>query len=179
MLALVPAAFFAIEISGSYSTFQKWSAEGPIAVQGRYIYGGIAAVAALTALGWHKLIRPRLYPSLALVVGVGAAVTNFTVWLLILRSWYAPSGDHGLLSASRAGFHSLLRWSPVPDAITILLVVVAPIVTGALTVVVLAGDRFREQSRIASGRGAEDDQPAPAPGSNTSPMAKSTTAPSG
>jgi small subunit ribosomal protein S36 len=138
LLGLVPAAFFAIEISGSYSTFQKWSTNGPIAVQGRYIYGGIVAAAALIAVGWHKLIRPRLYPRLALITCVGAAATNFTVWLLILRSWYAPSGDHGLISASRAGFHSLLRWSPVPDAVTILLVAIGPAVTGVMAVAVLA-----------------------------------------
>lgn len=147
LLALVPAAYFAIEISGSYSTFRKWSTGGPIAVQGRYIYGGIVVAAALTAVGWHKLIRPRLYPRLALLVGVGAVATNFTVWLLILRSWYAPAGDDGLLTESRAGLHSLLRWSPVPEPVTILLVVIGPAVTGLLAVAVLARDQIAERPR--------------------------------
>ena len=152
LLALVPAAYFAIEISGSYSTFRKWSTHGPIAVQGRYIYGGVVAGAALTALGWHKLIRPRLYPRLALIVCAGAVATNFTVWLLILRSWYAPSGDDGLLSGTRAGLHSLLRWSPVPEPVTVLLVLIAPAVTGVLSVAVLAGHRYLEKPEIPARR---------------------------
>ena len=138
VLALVPLAYFAIEIEGSYSDFRKWSMHGPDAVQGRYIYGGIVAGATLFAIGWYKLLRPRFHLRLALLTVAGALLTNATVWFLIIRSWYQSTTDQGYVSGFGDGFRAVLRWSPVPTPVTILLVVVAPAATGAACLIAVA-----------------------------------------
>ena len=164
VLSLVPVAYFAIEMEGSYSDFKKWSTHGPDAVQGRYIYGGIAVAGALFAIGWYKLLRPRFHMRLSLLIVAGAILTNAAVWLLILRSWYQPSSNQGYLSGTADGLHSLLRWSPVPSSITILLVVVAPVSTGVASLVAVArlprssGDQSDNHPHAASsdaGRGRD------------------------
>jgi hypothetical protein len=138
VMALVPLAFLAIEMEGSYSDFKKWSTHGPDAVQGRYIYGGIVAAGSLFAIGWYKLLRPRFHLRLSLLTVIGALLTNATVWFLIIRSWYQAAGDQGYVSGLGDGFRAVLRWSPVPTPITILLVLLAPAATGAACLIAVA-----------------------------------------
>jgi 4-amino-4-deoxy-L-arabinose transferase-like glycosyltransferase len=135
VLALVPVAYFAITSAGSYRTFENWSRIGPQAEQGRYIYAGIVAIAVLFAYGWFQLGRPRLHARFTPLVVVGAIATNAVVWLMLLRSWYMPITDRGYVSGTIRAFHALVRWSPVPSWVTILVVGVLPIVTSVACIV--------------------------------------------
>jgi len=142
VLAAVPALIALVVASGSYATFRHWS-HGTHGSQGRYLFPAMAAIAALSAIGWCQLIQPRFRALLSPFVVVGALFTNAAVWLLILRSWYesttAGSGFEGL----RYALDSLLRWSPLPWVLTILLVIVLPTVSGIMCLVVVARDALR------------------------------------
>jgi hypothetical protein len=126
VMALVPAAYVAIDAEGSYSDFHKWSHDGIQAAQGRYIYGGIVALAALFALGCYKLLRPRLHGRMPILVVAGAIVTNAIAWWLLLRSWYQAPSDQAYVGGTVDGLRTLLRWSPVSEAVTVLLVLALP-----------------------------------------------------
>jgi 4-amino-4-deoxy-L-arabinose transferase-like glycosyltransferase len=111
---------------GSYGTFASWSTTVRSS-QGRYLYHVMLAVSVLATIGWLKILQPRLRGYLLGIVTVGAFLTNFAVWFMVLRTWYG----HGPSPA----FHSLLRWSPVPSALTVLLVAILPLVAGVAAVV--------------------------------------------
>ena len=126
---------------GSFQTYAKWS-NALSGVQGRYIYSGITAIASVAAVGWLQLSRPRAHAMFAPVVVIGAVVTNAAVWILILRSWYAPAA-----AASSRGFvgsaHALFRWSPLPSAVTLVLVFVLPTLAAVATILVVVQESRR------------------------------------
>jgi 4-amino-4-deoxy-L-arabinose transferase-like glycosyltransferase len=130
LLAAVPILTIFVVAAGSFATFRHWATE-LTGAQGRYIYHTIVAVAALASLGWARLTSGRLPRATVPVVMLAAALTNAVAWIAILRGWYAPSGD-GFAGGIDSGWHALLRWSPVPDAVTILLVGVLPIASSVL-----------------------------------------------
>lgn len=143
VLALVPLAFFALTFQGSYNTFRQWAHDGVRSSSGRYIYPGIVVIGALFAIGWSQILRPRFLGRLPLYVAAGALATNAAVWLLILRSWYGPATDKGFVTGTHHAFGALLRWSPLPDAMTVLLVLALPLAAGAVCLAVLAREARR------------------------------------
>jgi hypothetical protein len=130
ILGLGPLAYFAITFEGSYSAFREWAHDGVRADQGRYIYGGIVVIAVLSAVGWFSLVRPRFHRRLAPIALCGAILTNGATWLLILRSWYQPVGDPSYGSGTEKALGALLRWSPLPVGLTILVVFILPCLAG-------------------------------------------------
>jgi 4-amino-4-deoxy-L-arabinose transferase-like glycosyltransferase len=142
VLAAFPVAVFLIVAEGSYSTNKEWS--GIVAAaQGRYIYPCFTALSALAILGLQRVVKGKStawLPMLALVAGL---VTNAAAWLIILRSWYKPQGASSTIGGLHQSISSLLRWSPLPDAMTVLLVVVLP-VTAAVGTLIVCLRRTRE-----------------------------------
>jgi small subunit ribosomal protein S36 len=140
VLVAVPVIFFLLALTGSYGAFHKWAHDGVRSNQGRYIYGGVVALSALFAVGWFRLVRPRFHGRIAFLVAVGAVVTNAATWLLILRSWYQPANNSGYGSGTREAVAALLRWSPLPDGLTVLFVFVLPVVAAVGCLLVLGAD---------------------------------------
>jgi hypothetical protein len=86
----------------------------------------MTVLAALATIGWLRILQPRVHHFLLPATVVGAVATNLAVWLMLLRSWYAPGlGD---------ALHGLFRWSPLPYAFTVLFVVVLPSVASVIAV---------------------------------------------
>lgn len=102
-------------------------------VQGRYLYGGIVGIAALAALGWSRLAGrwARLLPPVVLTVGI---LTQAGAWLLLVRDWWSPRGNGSVTRRLLEGFGGIRRWSPWPDAVT-----VVPFVLAGATAVALLG----------------------------------------
>jgi 4-amino-4-deoxy-L-arabinose transferase-like glycosyltransferase len=140
VMALVPVAYLGIDIDGSYSDFHKWSHDGIQAAQGRYIYGGVVAFGALFTLGCYKFLRPRLHARIPLIVVAGAVVTNGVAWWLLLRSWYQSASDQAYVGGTVDGLRTLFRWSPLPEGVTVLLILVAPILASVGALVSLSMD---------------------------------------
>jgi 4-amino-4-deoxy-L-arabinose transferase-like glycosyltransferase len=111
---------------GSYGLFVHWST-AVRASQGRYLYYVITAIAALATSGWLRILQPRLRAYLLPVTVWGAVITNLAVWFMFLRTWYG----HGVTLA----FHTLLRWSPLPSALTVALVVFLPVIASVAALV--------------------------------------------
>ena len=131
VLAAAPVLTLLVVAEGSFSDFRRWS-NYTHGSQGRYLYPAVVAVAALAAAGWYHLLQPRVRPWLGPLTLAGAVVTNFAAWLLIVHSWYATSpGVSGLMD----GMHGLLRWSPLPGALTLLFVVALPVAASVAALV--------------------------------------------
>ncbi|MDQ2755341.1 MAG: hypothetical protein M3Y71_02065 [Actinomycetota bacterium] len=129
---------FVVVGAGSQATNSKWSFI-IAGAQGRYVYHLVIVLAAVSVLGWVRVLRPAALPLLAPVVLIGGLVTTVTAWVFVIEQWYTPlkgSGPGTLVS----GLHGLLRWSPLPSAPTLLLVVVLPAVTSIVALVVLVLD---------------------------------------
>ncbi|MEO3938368.1 hypothetical protein V3N99_16640 [Dermatophilaceae bacterium Soc4.6] len=129
---------FAVVGAGSLAANQKWS-NVISGAQGRYVYHLVVVLAAVSVLGWVRVLRPASLPLLAPVVLIGGLVTTVAAWVFILEQWYTPlkgSGPGTLLS----GVHGLLRWSPLPSTVTVLLVFVLPTVASLFALVVLVRD---------------------------------------
>jgi 4-amino-4-deoxy-L-arabinose transferase-like glycosyltransferase len=139
-----------VDAAGSFSTFRHWSLTVQGA-QGRYIYQTVVAIAALTAIGLFELLRPRVLRHLIALGLVAAVLTNGAAWLLLLRTVYGPPGasfPRGLGGAVR----TLTDWSPLPAAVTWLLVIVAPVALSVTTIVMAVRDARRD---VGSGRAAQ------------------------
>ena len=123
------AGTLAIAGFGSYETYSAWSAQ-VVGTSGRYLYPTVVAVAAMAALGWHLVLRPRVMRFLVPVVAVGAVATNAVTWLFVVRYWYGPDGEgwQQILDSVRV----FLTWSPLPEWATVFVVVVVPVVTSAV-----------------------------------------------
>jgi 4-amino-4-deoxy-L-arabinose transferase-like glycosyltransferase len=143
LLATQTLTFF-VAASGSFAHYRHYAVEEvPRASQGRYLYQTIVVVAALATVGWFAVLRPRIRPLVAPVVLAAGAVLNALVWMMILRSWYAPRERASIFGKTIDGVHSLLRFSPLPSLLTLLLVAVLPTVACiAALIAVLRDTRF-------------------------------------
>jgi hypothetical protein len=140
VLFTAPVLTVAGVAASSYSGFHKWSS-AVRGSQGRYVYHLVVVLAALIAIGWVRLVQPRLAAGLTPIVVIAALVTNAGAWFVVLRSWYQPKAG-GVAD----GVHSLLRWSPLPSAVTVALVVVLPVGAGVAAVVATLGEARRLRS---------------------------------
>ncbi len=138
VIAAFPVAVFLVVAEGSYSTNKEWS--GIVAAaQGRYLYPCFTALSALAVWGVQRVVKGRStvwLPMLAIAAGL---LTNAAAWLIILRSWYKPAGASSTIGGIHQSFSSLVRWSPLPETMTVLLVVVLPIVAAVGTLIVCFG----------------------------------------
>lgn len=84
---------------------------GEVGVHGRYLYGAVAGLAVVAAVGFRKLLpgSARWLPALAVVVVV--AVQGWAFWLVFTDFW-APGG------AVSSGLDALLAVSPWPPVVT-------------------------------------------------------------
>jgi 4-amino-4-deoxy-L-arabinose transferase-like glycosyltransferase len=139
LLAAMPVLVIGVVAGGSFATFRHWS-HGTHASQGRYIYPTIVVIAALATIGWLRILQPRIGAVLLPIGVVGALLTNAAAWLLILRSWYEPTSGGSGLSGLHAAFASLLRWSPIPSAMTVWFVVVLPVLAGVICMIAVSRD---------------------------------------
>jgi 4-amino-4-deoxy-L-arabinose transferase-like glycosyltransferase len=152
VLISAPVLTVLVVADGSFSTYEHWS-NALAGVQGRYLYGALVAVAALATIGWIQMTHRRVHAVFIPVVLVGAILTNATVWNMILRSWYEPLRGAGPVAGMKTAIHALLRWSPLPSAVTLLLVILAPAALSLVTVV--ATIRDARQLHRTLGRDAE------------------------
>lgn len=133
---------FLVIAENSFSANRIWS-HVFAGIQGRYVYQTVVGIAALTAIGWEHLLRPRAWHLTLPFVLVGAIITNATAWVLILRSWYQPATGLPAVRGLLAALHTLLRISPVPSVVTILLVGVGPLLISLLAAAwVLIGNSY-------------------------------------
>ena len=160
VLLIAPVLTVAGVAASSYSGFHKWSS-AVRGSQGRYVYHLVVVLAALIAIGWIRLVQPRLAPALTPIVMAAALVTNAGAWFIVLRSWYQPKAG-GFTDA----VHSLLRWSPVPSVLPIALVVIVPIIAGVAALIATVVDARRLRGELLTAIRTE--QPT-APQSPTSP----------
>jgi small subunit ribosomal protein S36 len=102
------------------------------ATQGRYLFAGIAALAALAAIGLARM-SGRLLPRLpVLVFGAGAVLQLATLALAVRRYWAGGGIDR---------LRALVAFSPLPDAVTVALLALAPLcVMATLVSLWRAGD---------------------------------------
>jgi 4-amino-4-deoxy-L-arabinose transferase-like glycosyltransferase len=152
LLVLVAAPVLSVLVvaEGSYSTFRHWS-NGTHGTQGRYLYQTIVVIAALATIGWVEVLQPRARAALIPLTVVGAVATNAAVWVMLLRSWYQPATGLSALHGFTVAVHGLLRWSPLPSLVTLLLVGVLPTAFTVVTVVSVVRDAMR-----TSGAGVGD-----------------------
>jgi hypothetical protein len=69
---------------------------------------------------------------------------------MILRNWYAPKPT-GVWRQTLDGFHALLRWSPLPSLLTVLLTVVLPVAAGATALTAVIRDARADRDGTANG----------------------------
>lgn len=137
----IPVLTFLVVAAGSFGQYRNSElAEVPRATQGRYLYHAIVVAAVLATVGWFSVLRPRIRPLVAPVVFGAGAIISASVWMMLLRGWYAPATQVSILRKTLNGVHSLLRFSPLPSAVTIMLTAVLPIVSCAAALVALIRD---------------------------------------
>ena len=134
ILLAVPLLAFLIVAGGSFADYRHYSTIA--GAQGRYIYHGIVVLAALSAIGWARLIGPRVGAWVIPAVVLAALVTEAGAWGGILLTWYAPDRP-GSLSRMTEGVSSLLRWSPLPVPLTVLFTAVLPVLAGLSMIAML------------------------------------------
>jgi 4-amino-4-deoxy-L-arabinose transferase-like glycosyltransferase len=139
VLISAPVLTALVVTEGSFSTNERWSTV-VAGAQGRYLYSTVVAVATLATVGWIQLTHRRVHAVFIPVVVVGAVLTNATAWIMILRSWYRPIADAGPIAGMRTATHALLRWSPLPSTVTLLLVILVPAALSLITVVATIRD---------------------------------------
>ena len=104
------------------------------ATQGRYLFAGIAALAALAALGSARITggRDRYLP---LAVLAGALALQATMFVIAVdRYWAGPGLDR---------LRALGAFSPLPGPVTAALLVLVPITSAAALVALRPGASFR------------------------------------
>jgi hypothetical protein len=131
LLVAIPIFTIFVVAVGAFGTYRHWS-HSLGADQGRYIYNAFVAIAALTAIGWMRVLDRQISAALGPIVFIGAVATNLAAWVLMLGSWYEPVSQASTLGGLRGGVDSLLRWSPLPDGFTLVFVVVLPVLTGLI-----------------------------------------------
>jgi small subunit ribosomal protein S36 len=95
-------------------SYQRYEGPGTeVGVHGRYLYGAVAGLAAVAAVGYRRLLagHARWLPALAVLAAV--AVQAWALWLVFTDLW-APGG------ALSAGLGALLAVSPWPPVVTAL-----------------------------------------------------------
>jgi 4-amino-4-deoxy-L-arabinose transferase-like glycosyltransferase len=137
---------FVAVTASSWSQFHKWSSEVR-GVQGRYVYHTVVAIAALAVIGWTRFASRRVLSYAVVIVLLAALATQVLAWFAVVRRWYQPLPGSGNVVD---GLHGVLRWSPVPEPITVLFVFVTPVLAGALALWFVARDSLPRTSRHAS-----------------------------
>lgn len=156
MMLAVPALASLLAMWGSWQSYARW--DGLIsAAQGRYLYHGVVAFAAVLVVGLGRLLRSRAHRPCTIAILASAALLNFSVWGMILRSWYAADQVPDLLGDTLDGFRSFLRWSPFSSVVSVVLVLLLPGVT-ALVALVLTVRATRPELDAPAGEvaGAQD-----------------------
>ncbi|MCW2523657.1 MAG: Small subunit ribosomal protein [Frankiales bacterium] len=127
LLLLLSVLFtFGVLIQNSWSLYSTHSKIGVQAAQGRYLYHLIVALAAVAAVGWAAVLRPRITNVVAYGVLLLGLVTNASAWFMILDTWYSGGPVHLSLKLRNA-VHGLFRWSPVPKPLTAAVFVVVAV----------------------------------------------------
>lgn len=130
VLTAAPMLTIAVVARGSLDAWTV-KATGPMAAQGRYVYHLLVGVGAVVAAGCARVLRPEVLSRLPLVVLIGGLITQVLSWVAVLENWY------GLESRLYSGIRALVRWSPVPGEISLLLVAVLPTVAAVVAMAML------------------------------------------
>jgi 4-amino-4-deoxy-L-arabinose transferase-like glycosyltransferase len=149
VLAAVPVLSVAVVAAGSYGAYVHHANLPPQASQGRYVYQAIVVSCALGAVGFCAVLERRAQAWITPILLTLALVVNATSWGLILRSWYAASSSAPLLRKTLNGFHALLGFSPLPEVVVALGVLVAPVALGVATLVATVRDARRLSAPVA------------------------------
>jgi hypothetical protein len=147
LLTATVALTVGVVAEGSYSTFHTWSS-AVRGTQGRYLYHVIVVIAAFAALGWARIVKPGIRPILVPTVVAAAVLTNALSWVVLLRSWYGLNVNS--LAGLKGTVHGLLRWSPVPSPLTVLVVGLLPVAASILSVTLLTRDARRLSAGITA-----------------------------
>jgi small subunit ribosomal protein S36 len=119
--------FVAVQAASSYKTFAA-----PAFIQGRYLFGGVAGVAVLMAVGVSTLGRRVVRAAPLLALGAAVTVQLVAVHQILGFYWGPPNG--GLKDQLR----SLSAWSPWPPPLLAGLAVAGAILLLLLLVAVVA-----------------------------------------
>lgn len=103
------------------------------ALQGRYLFPGVVALAAIVAIGLHRALGRNGSWLPLLTVGAAAVIQGFAV-TRIMGSFWGPEGA-SIVERVRA----MLAWSPWPAAVVLAVLLAVPVL-GALTFVQLRRD---------------------------------------
>lgn len=103
------------------------------ALQGRYLFPGVVALAAVVAMGLHRALGRNGSWLPLLTLGAAAVIQGFAV-IRIMGSFWGPEGA-SFVERVRA----MLAWSPWPAAVVLAVLLAVPLL-GALTVVQLRRD---------------------------------------
>ena len=131
LVLVVPAVVAAaMVLSAGWGAYKKTGVS--YATQGRYLYAGIAALAALAAAGIARLAGPRIGRHQATATMGVAVLVQVTMLVIAVRRYWAGRGFQRIESMS--------DFSPLPDVATLVLLVLAVATAGWATVAV-ARDR--------------------------------------
>lgn len=140
LLCLPSLLLLGLSAWASYTTYARTGLA--MGIQGRYLFPGLVGLLAVVAHGYGALLagHDRWLP--AGVLAVAGTLQALSGLHLLVHHWDL---DVAGVAAAALG---LLAWSPWPQAVTVALAVMAPMVAAATTVaVVQAGVRGSEQDR--------------------------------
>ena len=146
-VALLPfLGLLALVAIGGYLNYAEYGRL--IGVQGRYLYPGVAGVAAAAALALSRLAGP-LARALPLALLAGAAALQLLAARVVLETYWTPADDE---QAWAEGLAALTAWSPLHDEVVLALWSAVPL--AALVTAVAAALLLRRPP--ASGEDAAD-----------------------
>jgi hypothetical protein len=126
VLLLAPFVLLHFFVAGNSFRLYRDAGFSPM-VQGRYLFGGVAGVAVVVALGWTRVLR-RFTP----LVALGAVVVVHSVALLTILRYYWGAGDASLVERLQAAE----AWSPWPYEVNVAILAAVPLVLIPTLVVV-------------------------------------------
>jgi 4-amino-4-deoxy-L-arabinose transferase-like glycosyltransferase len=121
-----------------FEVYRKWSTYGGAfpAVQGRYLYLAVVALAAVAMAGIGRLVGGRPSCWVPLMVALAAVAIQAYAWRLLLTAWWVPVDAHegGALAATAAAWGAIATWSPWPPWFTVLPTVLTLVASAACLV---------------------------------------------
>ncbi|WP_407320623.1 DUF2142 domain-containing protein [Isoptericola halotolerans] len=152
-IALLPVGLAAGVI---VNAVKSWSESGVlVALQGRYVFGGLTALAALLAVAvWQACRRRRRAVALAVPVATGIGVLAAVAGL----AWAFVAMYRGPGESAGVAWERWVAWSPLSEPVIAVVLVVT--VVGMVAAVVVAA-RWRARQPVARGDVVEVQASAP------------------
>ncbi len=142
LVLVVPTAVAGLMVlSAGWGAYKKTGVS--YATQGRYLFGGIAALAALAALGLGRVLQNRRRHEASVVLALAVALEAAMLVIAVDRYWAGT----GLLDRLR----SLGAFSPLPGAATAAILVAVPATAVVAALAILRGERRERPTSVDAG----------------------------